>query len=150
MHEFQYLLGEPAKSSLAQSIVLPHAHDDVYEYEHVSLSKYSQVVHTLLETCAPDDIIAEADSALRDLKIVPHHTPTKLASTLISMSLLFGGVYRKLHLQPLFIEFLPDKLHDMVRKKMADKTRVAYDKLARHAYQLQKMTQSTSGKGKSR
>lgn len=67
MHAFKYLLGEPSKSLFAQRIVRSHAHDDIDDYEHVSLSTFSLIVHRLLDTYAAVDVVPEADAALRNL-----------------------------------------------------------------------------------
>lgn len=72
---------------------------------------------------------------------------TKLAATLMSKSLRFGGVCSNLHLHPLFIVGLPDNLRDMARQMMVDDHRVAYNELALYNTQLHKMTMLTSGKG---
>lgn len=147
MQACQYFFGEPAKSSFAQRAVISNAHDDGYDYEHVSLSTYSELILMLLDTYALEDVIAEADTALHNLKMAPHDTPTKFATAMMRKSLPFCPVYTKLHLPKLFIVGLTDNLRDMARQKMAHNPRATYDKLARYDSQLRKVTKSTSGKG---
>lgn len=62
------------------------------------MTTYSQVVQTLLDTYAPDDVITEADDALQDLKTKPSQTQKNFAATLMSKLLRFVGVYGKLQL----------------------------------------------------
>lgn len=92
MHAFQYLSGEPAKSSFSERIVPLHVHDDVDDYELVDLTTYWQVIHTLLDMYVQDEVIAEADTALWGLKMKPRKDPNKFTAALMSKALRFSGV----------------------------------------------------------
>lgn len=122
---------------------------EYYENGTVRISTYEQVLNTLLETYATNEVLVNTNKTLHDMRMARNNTLTTFAVRLMKWSLGFAGIYSKAQLLLIFFGGLQENLHCAVCQKLSEASYIIYDKLASDQKSLHKMTTSKAPMTKS-